>query len=264
MSRRTLPFAALCVAALGCSETETELSPLDAGAAGADAAGADAAADGSAGASGGARVRTVERRNPLGRTAEHNLLVDGDFELSGGYGQFGWRAVSSGGGQTGLRHETGGLCRSGVSCGVLASDQSLLALGAAAADHALSVTLYTKPPVADCGLTQVSLINCTTYVLSTVAQILPERLEPDPDGWCKHHAVAPPMAQQPCLLLASFAGPDQITLVDEASILRADGAASPSTSATAPSAEELERIQAAVRVVTDTPALPALPPAKLP
>ena len=71
-------------------------------------------------------VRTLELRNPYGNVAAvDNLLIDGDFEFSDRDGQYGWLGFSNS--SFGLDHETGGLCRSGVTCGRMPRNRRMIA-----------------------------------------------------------------------------------------------------------------------------------------
>jgi hypothetical protein len=243
---------------VGCGDDETLLRPLDGGTPPAVEAGADAKPPP---VDAGPPVRTVETRNPFGNTAvAKNLMVDGDFELTSGDGQFGWRAIGSAGAATLLR-ETGGLCRSGVTCAILTSDADLLGMAAAPKDQSMDITVWSKPPEADCGLTTVSVISCTTLFVSAVATVPPEKSEPDATGWCRHHAVAPPMTEGPCLFVESLLADGRI-LVDDVSIVPASGGSAGALAATVPSADQLGRMQRAVRTVIEQRRLGrAAPPA---
>jgi len=196
----------------------------------------------------GARIRSVETRNPFGTVAEHNLLVDGDFELTSSNGQFGWQSIA-GGTQGTLGRETGGLCRSGVTCGIIEPQVDLLGWGAAPRDKAIEISVWTKPPVADCGVTVVNLINCMTIFLNPIAPVPPTSAEPDTQGWCHHHVITPPIEYRPCLYVVSYADSGTKTLIDQASLLAADGSGSSSIAAGPPSPELHARISRALRVV---------------
>ncbi len=244
--RRTLTALLLLLAA-GCGDDETLLRPLDAGASPGVDAGTDAEPPP---ADAAAPVRTIETRNPFGNTAlTANLMVDGDFELTSGNGQYGWRAVGSAGAADLIR-ETGGLCRSGVTCAVLTTDADLLGMAAAPKDQSMDITVWTKPPQADCGLTTVNVISCTTLLVTAVATVPPETSEPDATGWCRHHAVAPPMTDGPCLFVESLDTEGRI-LVDDVSITPAAAGSSGALWATVPSADQLSRMQRAVRTVIE-------------
>lgn len=232
----------LALAAGGCGGEETGLAPLEqpeAGEGGVVEAGPDAPLPPPVEA--GTRLRTVERRNPFGRAGfGNNLLVDGDFELTAGGGQYGWRALTSSG-EASLSRETGGLCRSGVVCGVLEADVSLVAFGAAPRDQTMQASLWAKPSGGDCYSVGVALIDCSSTWQLSLAQVAPVALEPDDGGWCHYLGLAPPMQSQPCLYVTALAEAGRV-LVDEAYLASADGAGSPRVAATVPEAALAGRI----------------------
>lgn len=234
---------ALALAASGCSNDETLAAsgPTDAG-------GGDATADAPP-VDPGPPIRSVEHRNPFGRTElVDNLLVDGDFELTAGNGQFGWRAIE-GQGLGSLLRETGGLCRSGVSCGVLPGQSELLALAAAPRQQNIEVTLWVKPPAPDCSLTVVTLLACTGIFPVNIGAVPPETDVPDASGWCRHHGINPPTSLHPCLMVTSFADAEQRTLVDDGSLLPAVPS-EPSSVAAGPASPELHaRAERALRAL---------------
>jgi hypothetical protein len=237
MSRWLAVVLALALGA-GCNDEPLASSPGEAaldgggGAAPLDAQPPDAQTQDA-----GPKLRTVERRNPFGNTAlEHNTMVDGDFEWTSGYGQHGWRAFGSQG-EVALLRETGGLCRSGVMCGVLEREFGLLAMATAPRQKPMLVTLYAKPPEPDCGLTRVSMISCTSSAVFSLASVPSVSDLPAADGWCQHRAIVPAFNQQPCLYVTSNAEPGKRTLLDDASILAADGTGASPLAASTPSAE---------------------------
>ncbi|MEB2324033.1 MAG: hypothetical protein OZ921_16090 [Sorangiineae bacterium] len=201
-----------------CGHDETRVTPLTR----ANDASADAGEDAPRPPDAVAPLRTVESRNPFGRTTlVENLLVDGDFELSSGSGQYGFIAYSAGG-QALLARETGGLCRSGVTCGVLTSGTSLLGYGAAARGKSLAVTLWAKPPEPDCSLVWVSVTKCN-QAFGGSTSVLPVEAAPDATGWCRYEEVLPPMDEQPCLFVSTAAAAGARTLVDDASLVAVEG-----------------------------------------
>ncbi len=242
--------AAIALAVLPrCGGDEAMLRPLaveDAGA-GADTA-VDAAVDAPVEALGdapappaeaGIRIRTVERRNPFGAASSGaNLLVDGDFELTSGGGQYGWRALD-GAGETTLGRETGGLCHSGVTCASMANDVSLIAFGAAPRDSAMEASLWAKPSGADCDGVSVSLIECSSSFPVDIAAVPPVSTAPDAAGWCHYLAVVPKIEDQPCLYVSISA---TRALVDEGSLIAADASGSRPRSRSTPSAALFARM----------------------
>src|SRR5262249_48889950 len=130
-------------------------------------------------------VRTVSVRNPLGEGPANNLLLDGDFETSVSYGtgQYGWRMFdSSGSGEKPMNVETGGLCRSGLSCVKLHKGELMLGRGTAAAlgkGHVMEA--YTKvPDGVACAKVQVIAVECDSFGVLKAA-----KADKDLDnGWC--------------------------------------------------------------------------------
>ncbi|MBK7586648.1 MAG: hypothetical protein IPI67_41490 [Myxococcales bacterium] len=209
----------------------------------------DAASD--AAAEAGLPVRVVEQRNPFGHAEPLNLLVDGDFELSSSSGQYGWRRVA-GSGEAPLARETGGLCRSGVTCGVLTPGSSLIALAAGPGEADVEVSVWAKPPTSDCTLTVVSLIQCTGPIVVTAADVGAVSTEVDERGWCHYQVVAPKMEHRPCLFVTSFDADGTRTLIDDAALRAAVSNKPRSLKAGAPRAEILSRANAALRVLRET------------
>lgn len=213
-------------------------------------AGPDAGMDAQADAAppkldGGVRMRTVETRNPFGEALADNLLVDGDFELTAGSGQYGWRATNATG-EAPLLRETGGLCRSGVICGILTPDQDFLGFAAAPKDQSVEVDIWTKPPVPDCEVTVLSVINCTGIIVSNLGTVPATSVEPDATGWCEHKATLPPIDVRPCLFVSSLAEPDTRTLIDQGSFRAVAGASSSALAAGPPSPELHQRMARAL------------------
>ena len=242
-----LLFALLCggLASTACGKDEGVGATPDASV----APGKDAAPEVGPPVEAGPKLRTVSVRNPFGNTdKQNNLLVDGDFEWTSGFGQYGWRA-QSGISEANLERETGGLCRSGVSCGLLRPGISFLGYATAAPNKAMEARVWTKPPVPDCLQTSVTVLQCTTTLVTIVATVLHETAVPGEDGWCLHKAVVPAMDLQPCLFVSSYASPGQVTLIDEASLLAVDTATAPTTEFKAPTAADKSKMEAALRVL---------------
>jgi len=218
---------------------ETELAPLEVSP---DAAATDGA---SASFDAGPRIRSVELRNPFGNTRTDNLLVDGDFELTGGQGQYGWRSFSPQGEET-LVRETGGLCRSGVTCGVLTSASDLIAFAAAPRDAQIEVGLWAKPSQPDCDLISVSVISCASLIITSLATVLPSSAAPDANGWCRYQGVAAKMDEQPCVYVRANSDPSDRVLLDEAFFGAAQRTAMRRLAATVPREDLLRRMQHAL------------------
>lgn len=231
-----------------CTGT-TNVDPVGAG----GSAGADSGID-AAGSGGGdssvppaqtaERVRTVEQRNPYGRTDVDNLMLDGDFEFTGASGQYGWYAVStSTGQQVDLVRETGGLCHSGVACGVMDTGTDLLGEAAAPAHETIEVGLWTKPPDGDCQAVNVSIIECSAALPIVLSTLKPISDKPDSTGWCHLQGKQSQMTVQPCLYLQTS---EDHVLVDDATLVGVKGSSSQLLAATVPSPELYAHIKAAL------------------
>lgn len=255
MSLRVFALAALVSLAVGCGSDELAGVP-----GGAPDASGDAAPDAPL-PEAGKPIRSVMLRNPLGAANPDNLLVDGDFELTSSSGQFGWRAIGPGG-EAALVRETGGLCRSGVTCGVLTPESDLIALAARPGASDMEIVVWAKPPSKDCTLTVASLIQCTNPVVVSVADLSATNVEPDASGWCELSAVAPASEHRPCLLLSSFEDAGTRTLIDAASLSAAPAGAPRSIRAGAPRAEVAARAARAVRVIHESTRFGRPAPAK--
>jgi len=193
----------------------------------------------------GSPVRSIETRNPFGNTRlEQNLLVDGDFELTSSSGQFGWRAILAGQGVE-LVRETGGLCRSGVTCGVLTPGMSFLAFGAAAPGRAMEASFWAKPAEPDCEIVSGSVISCSSEIVFRVVRLQPRDQTPDARGWCEYRAGVPEMVEQPCLFLGMRASSTRV-LIDDAALLPASGSGTNPLALSVPSPELRARMEQAL------------------
>ncbi|MBM4374276.1 MAG: hypothetical protein FJ095_04260 [Deltaproteobacteria bacterium] len=171
-------------------------------------------------------VRTIDVRSPWGGPAE-NLLVDGDFELSitvEGYGDANaWYAFTKSGTATRyLRAETGGLCRTGLRCGVLEPNTVLFGRGAAPPKGlGLVATVWARPPVGKgCEVVLPSLLDCDAA--TTSAKLKPVAKEPDASGWCSYTATVTKVGSKRCLYVDSKLASGESALVDSATMLATD------------------------------------------
>ena len=231
-------------------------SPKDAGV---EDSGPDASSDT------GPPKRTVSLVNPVGVPAE-NLFADGDFEWSiaprGDDGQYGFRAYAfDGSGTMPFTAETGGLCRTGLHCGVLEPKMILFGRGTAAgggAGHA--VTVFLKPPAASCKVAQVLMVNCDD--LGSNAKTIAAPKEVDDRGWCRFEAKIPPRDSPLCLYVSSQLKTGQTALVDAATLLPDYGDPTPKgldTSAVPPATiQALRTLEKTIR--RTTPFLARRPP----
>lgn len=171
--------------------------------------------------------RTMLVRSPMGEPAE-NLLVDGDFELSTAYfggGQYGFRMFSSNGAsELPMKVETGGLCRSGLTCLKLMKGQILFGRGTAAADgkgHVLSMVAKV-PPETPCNKVTPLAVECDTFDVLAKA-------DPDEDfsaEWCHYQAAFAPSKSAVCVYIQNSLPSDQVAVVD-AAVLAPDEGSTP-------------------------------------
>lgn len=218
-------------------------------------------------ASAGPFKRTVMLRNPLGGPA-NNLLADGDFDFStepeGAGGQLGWRGFS-GDGQSlhRVRAETGGLCRSGLRCGVLEPDMILFGRGAAAAGKGLVASGWAKlPEGSDCETVDWKLVVC-----DSPAGFKPMKADGPADaaGWCHYTALLPEKEQAQCIYITSSLPEGATALIDAAVLAPDDGTVTAKQAElwvpTAEAVAGLEAVQRSIRSRMRFGDLPAAPPA---
>ncbi len=175
----------------------------------------------------GAVKRTVSTRSPFGGPAG-NLLVDGDFEFSivlEGHGsQAGWNAFG-GNGQRYLRGETGGLCRTGLRCGVLVPGTMLYGRGTSANGTGMLASIWSKPPADQpCSVVQPYLVHCNFSGVAT--NLLPTSELPGADGWCGYHTSLKEQDTATCMIVENTLASSETALVDSAQIIPDDGTVS--------------------------------------
>lgn len=191
--------------------------------------------------------RTVTLRNPLGGPSG-NLLADGDFEMSTVpewiQPQLGWRAYGKFGQEVNAKTETGGLCRTGLRCGVLEDGVALLARGAAAGGGAGNIaSLWVKVLSQEsCDVVTAYIVGCDTF---TAIEELVADEEPNADGWCKHEGKTGPKNIALCLFVESDLANNDTALVDSGILVPDDGTISAkSTKFVVPTADLLQRTNA--------------------
>ncbi|MBK8258657.1 MAG: hypothetical protein IPK82_39110 [Polyangiaceae bacterium] len=167
--------------------------------------------------------RTVFVRNPLGEPAA-NLLVDGDFELSitAGGGQYGWRKFNSGGSvEIAMTAETGGLCRTGLTCARFKKGEIMFGRGTAAAlnkGHVMSVYARVPEGIA-CQKVNVIAVECDTF-----KPLKASATEPDlENGFCHYKDTFAPSSSAVCLYLTNTLPADAVAIVDSAVLAPNDG-----------------------------------------
>lgn len=161
-----------------------------------------------------APVRSVYQRNPLGNAlAADNLFADGDFELTGRTGQMPWLAYANMAQGT-LDYDTGGRCRSGVRCGVLGKNQSLIAFVASPPKENFFVSVYVKPQSGNCAEVRAYVAD---ELLGASSSMLKAPKEPDETGWCLFAGTVFNMANLNPALFVEFVGApaSKRALVDE-------------------------------------------------
>lgn len=170
--------------------------------------------------------RTMERRNPLeGMLNDH--MVDGGFELSvsfeGTGPQLGWFAFA-GNQQAYVRMETGGLCRSGLRCGLLPPGTVLFGRGTSAGPETpIDASVAVKPPPgSDCSFVGATALPCDF----SGNQVELELTAPEPadDGWCELRATIEPREEAMCLYIEANEFFEGEFLVDDARFLPAPAA----------------------------------------
>lgn len=217
MTRRApLLLAALFVAA--CSTAEVvEPAPVT------TSTGTTTTPDPGPGPTGTPPKRVVLLRNPLG-APPNNLLVDGDFELSvsAGGGQYGWRMFdASGTGEVAMTVETGGLCRSGLTCVKLEKGRVMFGRGTSAPGgkgHVMG--LYARVPEgADCKDIDLLAVDCDTFGVFKKAATEPEL----DGGWCHYTGTFGPSKSAVCFYIESSLEAGQVAVLDAAVLGPNDG-----------------------------------------
>lgn len=190
--------------ATGC--TDENVTPLGGGSSSGDAS----SSSGSTSSGMESPIREVFVRNPWGGTPPNNLLVDGDFEFSitTGDGQYGWILIDENSGATlPLDTETGGLCKSGLKCGLAPSGTILFGRGTAAADLApMRATMFvhpTTPPEEGADLVKYCKAAIDAYVISCDSFDIVSHLtavgSPDDKGWCEYGIDVPGSLGSVCI-----------------------------------------------------------------
>ncbi len=162
--------------------------------------------------------RTVGHRNPFGDVLQpDNLMADGDFELTGRSDQAPWLLVDNNG-QTTLNYDTGGHCRSGVRCAVMAYGQYLVGYLASPPQSDFVVRAYIKPDTSNCNDARVLTIDQAQQ--GTTSTIPVASQSPDVDGWCLFEGKATNLAfLQPMIYIEILSNKSKQITVDQVSVL---------------------------------------------
>ena len=136
-------------------------------------------------------TRTVGHRSPFGDAFQaDNLMVDGDFELTGRNDQAPWIVFNNG--QQTLSYDTGGHCRSGIRCASIGQGDALIGFMASPMNEDFVIRLYARPDGGHCHDAQVFVFELASNVIS--ASATPTTTTLDADGWCFYvgqaHAVS--------------------------------------------------------------------------
>ena len=162
--------------------------------------------------------RMVFHRNPFGDALQaDNLMVDGDFELTGRTDQAPWFVYDPNQGQQTLNYDTGGHCRSGVRCGVLTAPQVMIGYMASPKLLDMNVRAYAKPSTGKCA--DVSILEFDFATGLAGKSTSPVDKSPGPDGWCVYEAVYPNLALEQPALYIELASSKMTATLDEVSVL---------------------------------------------
>ncbi|MEO7109402.1 MAG: hypothetical protein ABI183_03095 [Polyangiaceae bacterium] len=189
-----------------------------------------------------APIRTVEVRNPFGDTNNpSNLMVDGDFELTGRSEQMPWITFTQSG-QSTLNYATGGKCKSGVRCASIASGTELVGYFSSPKTGTMNASLWARPDSGSCADVQVVALDLDNQQGSPSAQLTPAA--PDANGWCLFTGSVPNMAEQQPVLYVSVSDAMQgVALVDDGVVLPADSTNSFTRAAITFTAQKRERVR---------------------
>ncbi len=165
-----------------------------------------------------APTRTIGHRSPFGDAFQsNNLMVDGDFELTGRTDQAPWIVFTNS--QQTLNYETGGRCRSGVRCAVIAPGDSLVGYMASPAAEDAQIRAYIKPDSGHCADVQVFQVDLATN--QTNGSALSTTQEPADDGWCFFTGKVPALTYAQPALYMQFGtkATSKTAIVDQVSVL---------------------------------------------
>ena len=150
-----------------------------------------------------APTRTIEQRSPFGNTTyPANLLVDGDFEFTGRTEQMPWILFGQGQGQTPLRFETGGRCRSGIRCALMDRGETLLGFVASPKTVGMRVSLWVLPLSGVCHDVRVAMVDLGSQEKRT--EIPSETEHAASDGWCHFSGATPNFADKEPVLFVDI------------------------------------------------------------
>jgi len=163
-------------------------------------------------------TRTVGHRNPFGDAFQSdNLMVDGDFELTGRNDQAPWIVFTDS--QQTLNYETGGHCRSGIRCAIIVQNDALVGYMTSPPNESFQIRVYGKPESGHCADVQVFSFDVVQNAINGSAS--PTTQLPDADGWCFYTGQAPAIAYlQPALFIQLAPNTKSKSLIiDQVSVL---------------------------------------------
>jgi hypothetical protein len=202
--------------------------------------------------------RTVIERSPYGNVkAAQNLLWDGDFEWSSPFAdQYGWIEPPSN--PTVSDVVVGPDCRSGVKCVRLKRNADVVGIGVSSATQGLVARIWARfqpeegEELPTCASVDAFVFDAGGLTPSDPEVALaPKTEQPDAEGWCELVATSPVRANKSYLFVANRS--KVAMLLDDATLLPADGpipSPSPAVSSSSHAAERpaaLARARAAIR-----------------
>lgn len=161
--------------------------------------------------------RQAFHRNPFGDAFQSdNLMVDGDFELTGRNDQAPWLVFDPSKGQQTLDYDTGGHCRSGVRCATLAPPDALIGSFASPVELKMLVKLYAKLTSQHCKDLSILVMNIQSGDIDKSVNMV--ATAPAADGWCVYEGTADNLAYKAPVLYISTTN-DATATIDEVSVL---------------------------------------------
>lgn len=163
-------------------------------------------------------TRTVGHRSPFGDAFQSdNLMVDGDFELTGRTDQAPWFVYNNG--QATLNYDTGGHCRSGIRCAIIGKDDALIGFMASPATEDFEIRAYIKPETGRCLDAQLYAFDVSSNAVSVSA--MPTTSTVGDDGWCFFDGKAPALTYAAPALYIQLVGTakSKTLTVDQVSVL---------------------------------------------
>lgn len=166
--------------------------------------------------------RTVLQRDPFGNYREgDNLLIDGDFEWTGGLmsSQTPWWVSPMLISWSAPDLLVGARCHSGMKCAVLSPSQSVAGAGVGTREPGLQLSAWIHPALPDCSLVSVSVGLCAG-IMSAVHPIDSVSSTPDADGWCHFDGVVPAGSSRACVFVSNESDADDARVIVDDFVLR--------------------------------------------